>query len=217
MISKAFLFDLDGTLLDTSQDIIRVLNAARSRYALPTLPASQIRPMIGQGMRALVKEGLELDESHPQFTSRVAECLSHYRRESAQETALFPGMSEVLDQLDALSIPWGIVTNKSTDLTLRVLEALQLKQRAACIVCGDTLATHKPDPAPVLYALSQVDCLPAHALFVGDASSDVEAGRRAGVKTIVALYGYIGGSDNPLTWGADAYIKEPRELLKWLS
>ena len=107
---------------------------------------------------------------------------------------------------------WGIVTNKSSWLTIPLLKALSLDKRPACIICGDTVGYTKPHPAPVIHACKKMKCDPTSTLFVGDAKRDIEAGIKAGTKTAVALYGYINESENPEDWGADRMIKSPYEI-----
>ena len=97
------------------------------------------------------------------------------------------------------------------------MDALSLTQRAACIVSGDTLAERKPHPAPVLYACQQTDAEPHQCLYVGDAQRDIEAGNRAGLTTLAALFGYIEDHDDPELWQADAMINHPLDVLNWLN
>ena len=114
-------------------------------------------------------------------------------------------------------MPWGIVTNKPAWLTDPLMDALGMTNRAASvIVSGDTCANRKPHPEPILYACKQMGLDPRHCVYVGDAARDIEAGRAAGAATIVALYGYLLGEDDPTSWSADALIRAPEELLDLL-
>ena len=115
-----------------------------------------------------------------------------------------------------LNARWGIVTNKPTDLTNSLFERLAMSQPPECIVCGDTLATRKPDPATLLHAAKLVDSVPERSIYVGDSSIDIRAGRAAGMTTIAAAYGYIHPSDDIDAWGADAIIRHPSELVPLL-
>ena len=215
-MTKAILFDLDGTLLDSAEDLGNVINTVRARHALPVLPVSHYRPLIGKGVKSLLQLGLEIDESHPYFQNWVDECLSLYQEQSTEHSRLFPGIDTVLDELDHLTIPWGIVTNKTSRFTFDILKFLKLDKRVSCVVCGDTLQYAKPHPAPVLHALDEIACEAKDSLFVGDTKVDVEAAHAAGTKVIVALYGYIDQKEDPFTWCADGYVEIPKEILKWV-
>ena len=157
-----------------------------------------------------------IEEGDPQYKEISERFLNIYSAHIADETQLFPGMDRVLDQLDSDNVIWGIVTNKSGWLTLPLMQALELDQRAGCIISGDTLEHKKPHPAPMLYACELLACDPATTVYVGDAQRDITAGLNAGMQTIVARYGYIGRDESPETWGADAIIDSPKELLDWL-
>jgi phosphoglycolate phosphatase len=109
-----------------------------------------------------------------------------------------------------------VVTNKPAFLTDPLMQALQLTHHAATIVSGDTLAQRKPDPAPMHHAAQQAGSLSSQCLYIGDANRDIEAGRRAGMKTVAALFGYIESDNDPATWGADMMIHSPMELIPWI-
>ena len=132
------------------------------------------------------------------------------------DSALFPGMDEVLDTLEQRGISWGVVTNKPDFLTRPLLDALSLTTRCCCIISGDTLADRKPHPAPMFHAASQAGSDPQQCVYVGDASRDVEAGNRAGMYTLVAMYGYLSAEDTPDLWDADDLIDSPAGLLDWI-
>ena len=93
-----------------------------------------------------------------------------------------------------------------------LLMALDIAERSACIVCGDTLSVRKPDPAPLILACDLVDVDTANAIYVGDAERDIEAGRRAGMATMAAAYGYITEDDDPREWDADVIATTTEEL-----
>ncbi len=209
-------FDLDGTLLDTAPDLAQALNAVLQSNRQPTLRFEEIRPVVSHGGQALIELGFQIGPAHPDFAGLKTQLLDYYLAHIAEHTALFPGMSEVLNSLDEHGIDWGVVTNKPGWLTRPLMDALDLTRRAATIVCGDTLEQRKPDPAPLLYACSIVGSEPATCLYVGDAERDIKAGQSAGMHTMVAMFGYLMASDKPETWGASAMIQRPSEILDWL-
>ena len=125
-------------------------------------------------------------------------------------------MAEVLAGIEQRGLRWGVVTNKPAWLTEPLLAAMQLDKRVACIVSGDTVTPRKPHPKPLLHAAQAAGVEPARCVYVGDAERDVQAGKAAGMQTVVAAFGYLGADDNPHAWGADAVINQPAEILAWL-
>lgn len=214
---RTVLFDLDGTLADTAPDLTAALNRVRAEQGLPALPLADVRPIVSLGGRAMVKLAFGLAPSDPQFDDVHRRFLAHYGANVAERTQLFPGMAGVLDHLEDQGVRWGVVTNKVGRLTLPLLARLGLERRAACIVCGDTTANRKPHPEPLLFACSRVGSEPARCIYVGDASNDIAAGRSAGMRTLVALFGYIPPGVDPLGWGADGTLDEPAGLLPWMA
>ncbi len=214
---KHVLFDLDGTLADTAGDLANALNAIRLKYDLPALPKALIRPTVSLGANAMIKLAFGLEENDTGFDAARDAFLHHYRRNIAQETRLFNGIETVLQTLEKNHTPWGIVTNKAAWLTDPLLAAMSLDKRAACVVSGDSLAHRKPHPAPILHACKLMQSDPATTAYIGDAQCDIEAGRRAGTKTLVALYGYIDAEANPASWGADGMVSAPNEINDKLS
>ena len=209
---EAVLFDLDGTLADTALDLANSLNAIRAEHGMPGLPLDIIRPSVSLGGNAMIKLAFNLEEGDADFIQIRDEFLNHYAANVANETRLFDGIDKVLQTLESEGKPWGIVTNKSSWLTEPLMTALSIDDRAGCIVCGDTLEHRKPHPAPILHACKLIQSLPASTLYIGDAQRDIEAGQRAGTKTLVALYGYIDVNDDPGNWNADGMVDSPLEI-----
>jgi phosphoglycolate phosphatase len=211
------LFDLDGTLLDTAPDLADALNAVLAENHRPPLAFEEIRGVVSHGAMALIRLGFALEESHPDFQPLRHRLLALYRDTLSRKTRPFPGMGDLLDRLEVLGYNWGVVTNKPGWLTEPLLKDLGLFERAACVVSGVTLETRKPHPAPMLYACEQAGSRPEHCVTVGDAQRDIEAGRNAGMLTVVALFGYLQAHDRPHEWQADGMIRMPRDLLDWLA
>jgi phosphoglycolate phosphatase len=122
-------------------------------------------------------------------------------------------MTEVLAGIRARGLNWGVVTNKPAWLTEPLLRELDLYEQAACVVSGDSLPERKPHPAPMLHACRLAGSEAPQCLYVGDAQRDIEAGRNAGMHTLVALFGYIQQEDRPETWGADGTVNTALEIL----
>lgn len=215
---RTVLFDLDGTLLDTAPDLGLALNTVLIEQQREPLPLAAIRPVISLGAGAMITHGFALKKGVPGFEPLRQRLLTVYAEHLADNTRLFPGMEDVLTCLEKHGISWGIVTNKSTCYTTPLLEQLGLAQRSACTVSGDTLSEKKPHPAPLWYACELAKTTPADSVYVGDALRDIEAGQRAGMRTLVALYGYINpATDTPTDWGATGLLHQPTDLLSWLN
>jgi phosphoglycolate phosphatase len=210
------LFDLDGTLLDTAPDLAAALNVVLIENDRPSLPYENIRPVVSHGGIALIELGFGLQRSDPQFEPLRLRLLEHYRENISCKTRPFPGITDVLERLAARGINWGVVTNKPGWLTEPLLRNLDLYDRAACIVSGDTLDERKPHPAPMLHACELAGSEPAQCVYVGDAERDIEAGKNAGMHTLVAMFGYFMDADDPHNWGADGMLDTPADLLAWL-
>jgi N-acetyl-D-muramate 6-phosphate phosphatase len=214
---RTVLFDLDGTLLDTAPDLADALNAVLAENHRPPRSFQEIRGVVSHGGMALIRLGFALEESHPDFQPLRQRLLALYRANISRKTRPFPGMNVLLDQLERRGYHWGVVTNKPGWLTEPLLKDLGLYDRAACVISGDTLERRKPHPAPLLHACEQIGSKPEHCVYVGDAERDVEAGRNAGMRTLVALFGYYQTHDRPHEWHADGMIRAPQDLLAWLT
>ena len=213
---RTVLFDLDGTLADTAPDLANALNAVLVANGREPLPFETIRPAVSHGGMALIRLGFGLEPDHPEFEPLRRQLLDHYAAHIADETRLFPGMENVLDELEGSGHNWGVVTNKPGWLTEPLLDKLDLLPRAACVVSGDTLTQRKPDPEPIRHACRLAGSRETECVYVGDAERDILAGRQAGMPTLVARFGYIGPDDRPEHWGANGLLDHPEELLTWL-
>ncbi|UCC55581.1 MAG: HAD-IA family hydrolase [Gammaproteobacteria bacterium] len=210
------LFDLDGTLLDTAPDLADALNTVLVENRHEPLPYATIRGAVSHGGMALIKLGFRLDETDPRFEPLRQRLLSVYRDNLSNKTRPFPGMTELLEQLEQNGRNWGVVTNKPAWLTEPLLQDLGLLERAACVVSGDTLKERKPHPAPMLHACAKAGSRPEQCVYIGDARRDIEAGKNANMHTLVALFGYFMDGDRPHEWQADGMLESPRDLLYWL-
>jgi 2-phosphoglycolate phosphatase len=212
----ALLLDLDGTLLDTAPDMGGALNLLRREHGLEALPHELIRPVVSHGAMRLVSLGFP-GVAGEEFERLRLRFLELYAANLAIGTRLFPGFDTVLEQLEARGTPWGIVTNKPGWLTDPLLAALGLDRRAACAVSGDTVAERKPHPLPLLHASRLIGVPPQHCVYVGDAERDIQAGRAAGMTTLVASYGYLSVDDDPQGWQPHGVVGAPAELLDWIT
>lgn len=212
----AVLFDLDGTLADTAPDLGLALNRLLAEENRPQQPYAAIRPVASHGARGLIELGFGIEPDHPDFCRLRSRFLELYDACYCEETRLFEGVSELISKLAERGIPWGIVTNKPARFTDPLLAALPLPATPGVAVSGDTVGVAKPDPKPMYYAAEMLNVDPAHCFYVGDAERDIEAGRKSGMTTVLAAYGYIATTDRPDEWGADIHIRHPLELLAHL-
>lgn len=209
---RAVLFDLDGTLVDTAPDLGHVLNLLLARHDLPPLPDTLIRPQASHGTQGLIGLGFGVTPDDPRFAPLRDTFLTLYAACLCERSRPFDGIPELLDDLEARGLKWGVVTNKPARFTEPLLACLNLHSRAACIISGDTCAHPKPHPAPMLEAARQCGVAPAHCLYLGDAQRDIEAGRAAGMPAFVAGWGYLDATDQPETWGAHGILTHPDAL-----
>ncbi|MBS1269581.1 MAG: N-acetylmuramic acid 6-phosphate phosphatase [Gammaproteobacteria bacterium] len=211
------LFDLDGTLVDTAPDMGYALNALLREYEREPLAAAAIRPYVSHGARGLIFLGFGEEPEGERFEEYRSRFLALYEKRICADSRLFEGMNGVIDYLDERKMPWGIVTNKPHYLTQALLEELNLHHRVASVVSGDTVAERKPHPAPLLHACRQLQRAPEVCVYIGDAQRDIEAGTRAGMATLVALFGYLNELDKPLEWGPTGLLERPADIIDWVA
>lgn len=214
-MTRAVLFDLDGTFADTAPDLARAMNIMRVKRGLAPLPVEATRPVTSHGARGLLSVGFSMTPEHADYLPMRAEFLELYARDLCVESRLFPGMEALIEALEGRGLRWGIVTNKAERLTHPLIEKLGVAARCGCVVGGDTTPHTKPHPAPLLAAAKVLGIEPREAIYVGDDRRDVEAGRAAGMKTIAVRYGYLNGGV-PETWGADCVVDCPQDVLNHL-
>ncbi|ENU83948.1 phosphoglycolate phosphatase, bacterial [Acinetobacter sp. CIP 102082] len=212
---KAVLFDLDGTLIDTAADFIRIIQQMCRDEQRPVVEAEIIRTQVSEGARAMVQLVYpEMDVTDPVFLAHRQRFLNTYGDNIVVDTNLFEGMYPLLEELEAHQIPWGIVTNKPRRLSESLLAELNLSDRCAVLVCPEDVRNTKPDPEPMYLAAKQLDLDAKDIIYVGDHPRDIDAGRNAEMYTILAAYGYlpVESRDDLLAWQADAIIQTVPEL-----
>jgi 2-phosphoglycolate phosphatase len=214
----AVLFDLDGTLVDTAYDLGLALNLQLTRYGKANLPHEVIRPIASHGSKGLLELGFGITAKDANFEAMKVEYLDLYESVFTKNPNFLSGIHELLDQLDEASVAWGIVTNKPRRFSVDLIKAVpmgdqNLFDRSACLYCGDDAPNPKPSPETLLMACDALKVDPTQCVYVGDAERDVQAGKAAGMKTVIALFGYLSVQDRPSEWGADFMIQSPSELL----
>ena len=215
LFPAAVLFDLDGTLVDTAPDFVRVLNDLRLKYGRPALAYDAIRVAVSAGARAMIQVGFpEYALDSPEFAALRQEFLDNYSLGLAQESRLFSGMEDLLTALESRNIPWGIVTNKPRIYSVPLLAGLALNERCQVLVCPDDVSQAKPHPEPMYLACNTLSVSPEHTIYVGDHIRDIQAGNNAGMKTIAVGFGYIPSHENINDWQADYCVDTVAALIQ---
>ncbi len=186
-------FDLDGTLVDTAPDLVGTLNVLLEQEGIAPLPLADARPMIGAGARALIARGFAaagapLDDE--KLASLFDRFIAHYRAHIADGSRPFPGVVAALNALAAAGARLAVCTNKRTDLSVALLEALGLSDRFAAIIGADAAPAAKPDPRHLTSTIERAGGRIDRSVMVGDSASDAGAARAAGVPLILVSFGY---------------------------
>lgn len=211
--AKGVLFDLDGTLLDTADDLGAALNHLLKTYGFPAVSSKKYRLVASDGVYPLLDLGFK--EQLCKFDKEVLrqEFLDYYLANIATHTQLFPGIEQLLTLIENANIPWGIVTNKPAFLTDPLLLHFKQFKKSQSNISGDTIKERKPHPAPMLLASKEIGIAAEHIWYLGDALRDIEAGNAALMTTVAVKWGYIKQQDDCKTWQANHIISNPLDLV----
>ncbi|UYZ68617.1 HAD-IA family hydrolase [Moraxella bovis] len=214
---NAVLFDLDGTLIDTAPDFIRIIKLMCAKYNHPCPTDTAIREQVSAGARAMVRlmfgdELMNVADTDERMLAYRQEFLDLYGQDICVDSRLFDGLDSLLDTLENKGVAWGIVTNKPRYLAEQLLDKLDLAKRCAVLVCPDDVANTKPDPEPMFLACKKLNIDPKNCIYVGDHIRDIQAGRASGMMTVAVGFGYIVPDENPHEWGADKVVDTLDEL-----
>jgi len=213
----AVLFDLDGTLIDSAPDLGAAADKMRTDRGLPSLPLSHYRHMAGAGARGMLGLAFDMRPEHPDYEQYKEEFFVNYENCMTERTVVFDGVPDMIQALDQLGLPWGVVTNKSERFSLPLTRAMPLFATAGTVVSGDTTPYAKPHPEPLYEAARRMGVDPKRCIYVGDDERDVVAGHAAGMFTVAATYGYLGSQADVASWKAHLEIEFPMKLLKSLA
>ena len=213
----AVLFDLDGTLIDSAPDLGAAADKMRTDRGLPSLPLSHYRHMAGAGARGMLGLAFDMRPEHPDYGQYKEEFFVNYENCMTERTVVFDGVPDMIQALDQLGLPWGVVTNKSERFSLPLTRAMPLFATAGTVVSGDTTPYAKPHPEPLYEAARRMGVDPKRCVYVGDDERDVVAGQAAGMYTVAATYGYLGSQADVASWKAHLEIEFPMKLLKSLA
>ncbi len=210
---KGFLFDLDGTLVDTAIDMLQALKLLAKENAIEIEPDhTEYKELITHGSRAIV-ESIFGKTDQPTFLKLQKRYLDIYQEILTQGSCLFAGVEDFIKVLDRQKIPWGIVTNKPYYLARPLVDSLLALKNCGVLVGGDSTEFSKPHPEPINTAVVKLKINSEKSWYIGDALSDITAGNAANMQTAIALWGYIGSNEKPEKWQATIALKHPNELL----
>ncbi|WP_457639864.1 HAD family hydrolase [Persephonella sp.] len=209
--SQLFLFDLDGTLIDSSKDIAEAVNYALEKLGIHPKPENEIIKHVGYGGRKLM-EGVLGTADEELLEESVKLFREYYFSNPVKYTQLYPYVVELLQKLKEEGKKTAVVTNKYEDISRQIIEKLGIDRLIDAVVGGDTTQQKKPHPQPVVYAVKLLGGTPEKAVMVGDSETDIKSGKSAGTKTVLVTYGF-GKTDLALQENPDLIIGSLKELL----
>lgn len=206
------IFDLDGTLIDSAQDLAISMNATRAHFGLPPLDPSLIYSFVGNGAAVLVRKAMEEGASQSHLDEALAFFLRYYRVHALEHTRFYPGVREAVEQLSSQGHTLSILTNKPVRISRDIVIALGVEPLFHRVYGGDSFVAKKPDPIGVTTLLSETNTNPANAILVGDSGVDVQTARNAGIRSCGVGWGFQ--PEAFTSYPPDALIRSPEELLE---
>lgn len=207
---KLIIFDLDGTLVDTSGDITNALNYALKPYGLRDLTVEDTIKMVGEGITRLIEKLLENERIQMRDTV-IKRFLDYYSEHLVDFSSIYPHVRETLEKLN--DYKKAVISNKREYLSTRLLDKLDLLKYFDLVVGSDTTSERKPSAIPVIYVFTKLGVNPDESIIVGDSNYDIEAGKKAGLKTVAVTYGY---RERQYLIDADYIIDSMKDLLTLL-
>lgn len=207
--TELLIFDLDGTLIDSSEDIAWAVNKMLIEMGFEELPYQTIKDRIGWGVKMLLQKVLP-EEKYNLLEEAMAIFMTHYSNHLLVKTKPYNGAVAILDHFKSKKL--AVATNKPLNLTEKILDGLNISGYFEKVVGGDGVQNKKPAPEAIEIILKDINASPRETVFVGDSKIDIEAGKRAGVVTIGAAYGFRGRQELKEA-GADAIINDIKELI----
>ena len=207
---RAFLFDLDGTLINSKLDLVRSVNAMLRQMGRAELPVELVATFIGHGAPQLIASALGPGATDEQRHTGLSLFMSHYQEHKLDATRPYSGVVEALDSLSGF--PMSVLTNKPTTMSIEILQGLGLAKYFRSIYGGDSFEKKKPDPAGALAILQELGVPPAQAAMIGDSEVDVQTARNAGILAVAVNYGF--GVHDRAAHPADLYIDSLQDLVR---
>ena len=215
-VPSFLVFDLDGTLVDSSVDLANAVNALLAELGRPPLPKRTIIGMVGEGASVLVRRALTAASLDPDTPAALERFLAHYDPHLLDHTRPYPGIVDVLDTL-AERVAMAVLTNKPARATHVMLDGLGMKKYFRGIIGGDTSLGRKPAPAGLLHLAADAGIEPARVLMVGDSAVDLATARNAGTRICLVRYGFGYRFTAADFRGDELFIESPADLVSLIS
>ena len=213
---KAILFDLDGTLADTSPDMCASLNRVLANRKLKTVDCINLKKHISRGALGVIEYASSVNDRDIDSSLLRSEFLEDYKNHSFIKTRLNKNMNKLIDYLLEKNILVGIVTNKHSRYVNKITEGLGLNEKLSCTITGDMVLNAKPAIDGLIKAAKEIECNVDEIIYVGDDERDIIAGRNAGMNTIAADFGFISSDINIKSWNADLIINDALDLKEYI-
>ena len=209
---KTVLFDLDGTLLDTSEDLGGALIATLQQHQQPIPEKHLIKATVSDGASALLQLGFNHSLSDQDLVSLRAELLEHYKNNLYERTVVFNGIEHLISMLSENNLSWGIVTNKPKPYALPLMAHFHFASAPLCIICPEDVTHKKPHEEPLLLACQHAKCNANEAIYIGDHERDIQSAINAKMRSIAAGYGFVSNPEDALKWDADYTVNSATEI-----
>lgn len=211
---RAVVFDLDGTLLNTLEDLADAVNAALNKYNMPVCTIEQVRKYVGNGIGKLIERAVPDGRVNPLFDNTFEEFCDYYGSHCMDKTKPYPGIMDMLRELKEKNMKMAIVSNKA-DFAVRELKEIYFQNLIDTAVGEKEGLRRKPEPDMVHYALEKLGCRPSEAVYVGDSDVDVLTAKNTGMECISVSWGFR-GREFLQNHGAETIIDRPAEILNFL-
>ena len=216
MSFKAVIFDLDGTLLDTLEDVVNTLNTVLAEHGYHVHSLDRGRYLVGHGMRELVRKALpENTATEALIDTLLVELMEHYSTNWNRHSRPYPGIAGMLDDLAAGGVRKAILSNKADRFTQLCAEELLAGWRFDVVMGHREGIAHKPDPAGALLVAGMLELAPGEILYVGDSGIDMQTATRAGMYPLGVLWGFRPAGEL-LEYGARTLVRNPAEITEFL-
>ena len=216
LMIKSILFDLDGTLADTSHDMCDSLNRVLISHNLRQVDCLNLKKYISRGAIGVIEYASIVNKREIDSSLLRAEFLEDYKSNCFKKTRLNKNIDILLDYLIKMNIKVGIVTNKHSRYVNQIIKGLKIEDNMSCVITGDMVLNANPATDGLIKASEIIGFPHGSIMYVGDDERDIIAGRNAGMVTVAADFGFINDDDNINSWGADIIINDPIKLKTYL-
>lgn len=215
MKTEAIIFDLDGTLLNTIEDIAAATNHALKKNGYPEHPPESYQKMVGHGLKNLIEQALPKgsDENHikPVFDDLIA----YYMKHPVVKTYAYDGIFKLIEQIELMGIPMSILSNKMHEITVQIVSIIFKNQKFVSVYGSRDSVPKKPDPTSALGICGEMKTLPENTLFIGDSGTDIKTAKNAGMPIVAVTWGFR-PKESLIEAGAVNFADKPEDLLRFI-